>query len=196
MPKRADAASELAAGVLAGLAQAVRGNRQRRGWTLAGLAERTGVSKGMLMQIESGRTNPSISTLIRIANAFGVGVWQLVEPVTDELRVADATAAVILWRSPAGGTASLLIGAQSPQVVELWEWRLPPGDGYVAETHLEGTFEVLHVRKGTLALDLGGNRTEIRAGGSAVARTDQPHGYHNGGRGWLELSMTVIEPRR
>src|SRR4029077_11516550 len=55
-------------------ADTARTLRGRKRWSLATLAERSHVSRGMLRQIEAARTNPSIGTLIQVANAFGVGV--------------------------------------------------------------------------------------------------------------------------
>ena len=45
------------------VARNVREARLERGWTLEQLATRSGVSKGMVVQIEQARTNPSIGTL-------------------------------------------------------------------------------------------------------------------------------------
>src|SRR6185369_6896426 len=139
----------IAADTLAALARAVRAAREARRWSLATLASRSGLSKGMLLQIEAARTNPSIGTLIRIANAFGVAVWQLFTVQEEAVRVARPTEAITLWRSRRGGSAVLLIGADAPQPVELWEWRLAPGDVYTAEPHLDTTMEIIEVRQGT-----------------------------------------------
>ncbi len=61
------------------VARNVRALRTEQAWTLDELAGRSGVSKGMLVQIEQNRTNPSIGTLCRIAEAFGVSLASLVE---------------------------------------------------------------------------------------------------------------------
>ncbi len=186
----------IAGDTLAALATTVRSIRERKQWTLAALAARSGLSKGMLLQIEGARTNPSIGTLIRIANAFGVAVWQLFAAPEEALRVADRSEALTLWRSRKGGTATLLIGSDSPQPVELWEWRLAPGDVYSAEAHMDTTVEIIEVRQGTLTLVIGKRRAEIGAGGSVVARMNQRHQYINGGRSWLKLTMVVVDPRK
>ena len=49
----------------------VRQGRGSRGWTLDQLAERSGVSRRMLVSIEQGSANPSITTLLRISDALG-----------------------------------------------------------------------------------------------------------------------------
>ena len=181
---------------LASLAQTVRATRERRRWTLATLAARSGLSKGMLLQIEGARTNPSIATLIRIANAFGVALWQLFTAPEDAMKIARADESLTLWRSKKGGAATLLVGSESPQPVELWEWRLAPGDVYTADAHLDTTVEIIEVRQGTLTLVVGKRRATIGAGGSVVARMNQPHQYINEGQSWLKLTMLVVDPRQ
>lgn len=180
---------------LAALARTVRSARERKGWTLNALATRSGLSKGMLLQIESARTNPSIGTLIRIANAFGVSVWQLFAPPEDAVRVAGPADALTLWRSRKGGAATLLVGTASPQPVELWTWRLAPGDVYHGDAHFETTVEVIQVHRGTLTLVVGKHRTMVGAPGSAIARMNEPHQYRNDGRTPVTLTMVVIDPR-
>ena len=197
MPSRKRfAPATVASETLATLARTVRAARERQRWSLATLAARSGLSKGMLLQIEGARTNPSIGTLIQIANAFGVSVWQLFAPPEGAIRVAAAAQALTLWRSRKGGTARLLIGSASPQPVELWEWRLAPGDVYHAEAHDATTIEVIHVRHGTLTLVVGPERVSVAAGSSVVARMDQPHQYRNDGRTAVALTMIVIDPKR
>lgn len=48
----------------------VRSFRRQRGLTVAALAERTGLSVGMLSKIENGMTSPSLSTLQTLGNAL------------------------------------------------------------------------------------------------------------------------------
>jgi transcriptional regulator with XRE-family HTH domain len=65
-------------GVAQAIATNVRRGRTARGWTLDELVERSGVSRRTLVQIEQGKTNPSIGILLRLSDALGVGLPQLV----------------------------------------------------------------------------------------------------------------------
>src|SRR5437870_9832418 len=86
--------------------------RRRRALSLKQLAQRSGVSKGMLVQIEQGRTNPSIATLCRIANALGIAVARFVEVgEAPTVRLVKAAEAPVLWQGGGGASlARLLIG--------------------------------------------------------------------------------------
>lgn len=59
------------------LSQNIRRIRQAQGMTVAGLAERSGFSKGFISQIENFRQNPSLKSLMKIADALGVSFSEL-----------------------------------------------------------------------------------------------------------------------
>lgn len=63
--------------LLRAVAAQVRGRRTRRGLTLTGLAEASGVSTRFLAEIEAGRANPSIVNLDRVARALGTDAGSL-----------------------------------------------------------------------------------------------------------------------
>ena len=169
--------------------------RRRRGLSLEQLAQRSGVSKGMLVQIEQGRTNPSIATLCRVANGLGVAVARFVEVgEAPTLRLVRAAEAPVLWRGAGDGFARLLVGSDAPDCVELWEWRIAPGDFYAGEAHPAGTRELLHVLEGELDLEIEQTRQRVGAGDSVIFRADHPHRYANTGAALLRLIMVVVEP--
>jgi len=53
--------------------------RQKQGLTLMALAEKCGMSKGFLSEIESGKKSPTIRTLSKIADALDVPLVALVK---------------------------------------------------------------------------------------------------------------------
>jgi len=59
------------------VAEEVRGFRARRGWTQAQLADRAGVSATLIYELERGRANPTLGTLVKIAAALGVEAVEL-----------------------------------------------------------------------------------------------------------------------
>ncbi|HEY8339882.1 MAG TPA: XRE family transcriptional regulator [Egibacteraceae bacterium] len=181
--------------VTAAVARNLRGERARRGWTLDELAARAQVSKGMLISIEQARTNPSIATLCRIADAFGVSLARLVE-VADSpvVRVVHRDDVVTLWRGPAGGRAELRFGAEPPDAVELWHWTLAPGEAFDGEAHPPGSREVLTIEAGTLTLSVDGGAHRVAAGESVAFRADRPHRYANEDDEELRLVMVVTQP--
>lgn len=181
--------------VNAAVARNLRALRSGRGWSLDTLAARSGVSKGVLIAVEQARGNPSIATLCRIADAFGVALVRLVE-VDDAptVRVVPPEKAVPLWRGGPGSSATLLVDADSPQQLELWEWRMRAGDGYDGAPHPTGTREIVWVLDGELTLDVDGERVLVPTGGAAVFQADRPHRYANAGAADLRFAMAVTQP--
>ena len=59
------------------LSQNIRRIRLAQGMTVAGLAERSGFSKGFISQIENFRQSPSLKSLMKIADALGVSFSEL-----------------------------------------------------------------------------------------------------------------------
>jgi transcriptional regulator with XRE-family HTH domain len=59
------------------IGQRIRGERQNRRLTLEQLSRGTGFSKSFLSQVERGLTQPSVTSLKKIARYFGIGVVNL-----------------------------------------------------------------------------------------------------------------------
>lgn len=165
--------------------------------SLDDLSRQSGVSKGMLVDIEACRANPSIALLCRLASAMGVSVADIVNVASSpSVRIIPADDIPCLWRGEQGGSARLLAGTSGPDMVELWEWKMYTGEIFEAAGHASGTHELLHVVQGTLQLTVGEEAVIIGEGCSATARTDEPHSYACAGRNPLVFTMTVSERAR
>ena len=177
----------------------VRVAREDLGWTLDRLAEASGVSRRMIVNVEAGRSNASIATLLRLANALGVSLADLVaESVAgsgdDAVTVSVAIDREPLWRGELGGTAVMVASADTPDMLELWQWRMHPGEEYVSIPHRPGTRELLHVISGSLRLTVDGVERVLRVGDAASFSADVPHAYACAGRTPVRMEMTVYEP--
>ena len=181
--------------VAAAVGRNVRALRQQRRMTIDALAAAAGVSRGTVIQIETARGNPSISTLVGLAAALRVGVASLVdgdaEPRVVVRRDADAAR---LWQSAAGSCAVFRIGTDPPDVVELWDWTLQPGDGFDGEAHPMGTQEVLSVLAGRLGLRVGGAECELALGDTVLFQAHAAHRYSGLGPGPVRFLMVVLQP--
>jgi transcriptional regulator with XRE-family HTH domain len=62
------------------IGQVLRERRQYHGWTLADLAERTGVSKSTLSKIENDQISPSYQSIIQLCAGLGIEIGDLVVP--------------------------------------------------------------------------------------------------------------------
>lgn len=115
------------------IAARVRTERERRRWTLAQLADASGVSRAMINRIERGESSPTAVVLGKLSAAFQLSVSSLLalaESATSD--GGDAAAKVgrltdaLEWRDPATGYRRRQItGPGFP--AEVAEVRLPPG---------------------------------------------------------------------
>jgi transcriptional regulator with XRE-family HTH domain len=177
------------------LARNVKRWRTERGFTLDALAARAGVSRGMLIQIEQARTNPSIGTVVKIGDALGVSVTTLLDyEQGPQVRIVPAEQAVRLWSTRAGSYSRLLAGAEAPGPLEMWDWRLMPGDSSASDPHPAGTVELVHVTAGELTLTVDGVKHRVPAGASATFESNIPHVYGNEGDEPVEMVMAVSVP--
>ncbi len=182
------------ADVMRTISARIRALRKERQLSLDRLSARSGVSKGMLVQIERAETNPSIGTLCKVAAALGASVADLVDMAGgSRADVIAAAAPRTLWKGPRGGAARLLVGSRGPDMLELWAWELQPGERYEGAAHPAGTQELLHVTHGRLALMFGPVTYVVGTGRSATALTDRPHAYACAGTRPVRFTMVVAE---
>ncbi|MQA93077.1 MAG: helix-turn-helix domain-containing protein [Streptosporangiales bacterium] len=184
-----------ATAVTAAVARTVRGQRTQRGWSLDELAARSGVSKGVLVALEQGRSNPSLTTLIRVADAFGLPTTRLVQVGPEpHVRITRPDRFVTLWHGNRGGTGTLLASTEPPYAVEMWEWELTPGEERRSEPHASGIQELLRVRQGALELTVGDARHEVPEGGAAAFPGDREHSYRALGDAPVRFTLVVLVP--
>lgn len=177
------------------LARNLKRWRGERGYTLDALAARSGVSRGMIIQIEQARTNPSVGTTVKLADALGVSITTLLDyEKGPQVRVVPPEQAVRLWSTEAGSSTTLLVGTEARGPLEMWHWRLAPGDGSASDPHPAGTVEMLHVTAGELTLVVDGTEYPVPAGTSVSFEAATPHAYRNDGTEPVEMTMAVSVP--
>lgn len=173
----------------------IRAARHARAWTLDRLAESARLSHRMLGDVERGVVNPSIGTLLRVSDALGVPLSELVDsPERDPLAVVRTGSGPVLWRGAGGGRATLLGSARSSLGLELWEWTLAPGEQKGSDPHRVGTREVLTVLDGTVAVAVGDRRAVLEAGDTVGLPGDEPHSYRAESATPARFVLAVAEP--
>jgi len=169
--------------------------RAERGWSLDQLVARSGVSKGVLVALEQGRSNPNLVTLARLSDAFGVPVTRLLE-VADQpgVQISGPESSRVLWRGPAGGTGTIIGATDAPWAAELWHWTVQPGEGWGGDAHMPATRELAWVESGTLTLTVATAVYQVTAGQCARFSGGLPHSYRNDGEEPAVFTMIVVVP--
>jgi transcriptional regulator with XRE-family HTH domain len=180
---------------LRAIAHNVKAARNRAGLSLDELSRRAQVSKGALVGLEKAQGNPNLATLVRLADTLGVSVSALMEgAVEDRVRVVDAASIAPLWTGDHGGEARLMLTTAGPAPVEIWRWRLEPGEEYASHPHQAGVQETVSVVSGRMILEVDGTEHALATGQTATFGGDVPHGYRGAGAGPCSLMMTVHLP--
>lgn len=171
----------------------VRRLRQAHGLSQDTLAAAANLSKGTVVAIEQQRSNPSVATLCALSETLGVGLSSLLEPPSGPMvkhrRAADA---VVLWSTPAGSHADLLVGTDPPTGVELWDWVLVAGESFGGGAHPRGTIETIRVHEGRLAVEVAGRTTDVDPGDVCVFEAHEPHRYSAAHGHDTRFSMWIV----
>ncbi len=173
----------------------VKQERRSREWTLDQLASAAGVSRRMVVNVEQGAVNPSVGTLLRLSDALGVGLPALVEPPAPRAaKITRHGAGAVLWTGELGGRGVLVACTEPPDVVELWDWTLAPGERHESEAHARGTRELLHVHEGAITVEVEEQVHELGTGDAMTFLGDEAHAYANPNQQPARFSLTVYEP--
>ncbi len=117
----------------ADLGTRLRSLRTERGLSLSQLEQATAISSSFLSLVESGKSDITISRLVRLADFFDVELGDLVEGGRTDRRplevIRDGEGSVVV--SPAEGVTARFLGHQ--------RWRLSPR---IAEYESGGAFDV------------------------------------------------------
>jgi transcriptional regulator with XRE-family HTH domain len=165
--------------VLQHVSQNVRRLRHAAQLSQTALAEKSDVSRRMLVAIEAGEKNVSLTTLDRVAEALDVAFSDLIQApdARDPSRINE-----LAWEGVIPGSKAVLLSkAMASREVELWEWRLEPGEHYLSEPDAEGWSEQLYIFEGCLTLLLGDREHKLETGEFFMFASNQLYSYRNDG---------------
>ncbi len=176
---------------LGGRVKALRGER---GWSLEALATASGVSRSMLSQIEREQANPTLAVTLRIAQAFGMNLGDLIEMpgATSSVSVIRAEDHAFHYRSDKFCRIRTLSPLKLEKDVEFYEVQLQPGGALRSEAHFAGTREFLTVQKGQVRVESAVDHETLNPGDSASYRADVPHAIVNTGKGEAVIFLVDI----
>ncbi|MFC8428747.1 helix-turn-helix domain-containing protein [Streptomyces sp. NPDC057253] len=182
----------------------IRQARLERGLGLRALAREVGVSASLVSQIETGKSQPSVSTLYAITTALGISVESLFETGETAAAMPSASVAHALAAFAADPARRIgpLVGPAEREVLELdsgvvWErlGHVPGTDvDFLLVTYRPGGSssdsgglmrhtgtEYGYLTSGELVLTLGFDERILRPGDAVCFESATPHRYRNDG---------------
>jgi transcriptional regulator with XRE-family HTH domain len=176
---------------------AVRKQRESAGFSLRMLAARSGISSSMISDIERGTKSPTVTTLVRLAQALGVTAAALVDLVDGGTGPAPRIHILRRGEGPGGEHPTLWesLGPAAPgSRIDFVRYQVPPSTVLgPAPAHTPGTVEHMHVASGTVRVTVGDETAELSAGDSCSCRTDAPHGVENPDSSAEALIYLIVE---
>lgn len=175
------------------LADNIENLRAKKKLSQQRLAALAGIPRSTLTNIASGAGNPSLENLVKIADALGVGIEELLSRPRTDVALIPAVEVPVQER---GASKAVRIAKLLPdriKGIEIDRIEFAPGAGMGGHPHVAGTKEYLHVLRGELVVHVGGEAFKVEHGDVLAFPGNQPHSYRNSGAG-RALALSVVIP--
>jgi len=165
--------------------------RKRKDLSLDELAQRSGVSKAMLSQVEQEKVNPTVAVVWKIAHGLGVSIQELLgtEEAEQRVEVTRSESAPILRGE--SHELQILSPIEMAEDLELYIVRIKPGGTMESSPHFPRTEEFTTCLSGTLEVSSGEKNVVLKAGDMAHYAADMAHVVRNRGDSPAEAFLIV-----
>jgi len=178
-------------GIIAGNLRQLREDRKL---SLEKASEITGVSKSMLGQIERGESNPTITTIWKIASGLKVSFTALVNAPQADTVIVNQADIVPLIEADGKYRVYPIFPYEEGRRFEMYSLEIDQGGYFASNPHGEKTQEFITVFDGELTILTNNREYKIAKGDSIRFRADKPHSYHNPGDVLARLSLVIYYP--
>ena len=147
------------------IAARIKAEREARGWSLADVAERSGVSRAMISKVERGESSPTAVLLGRLCGAFGLTMSTLLSRAEgDGGRISRARDQHV-WQDPDSKYIRRSLSPNPGGPLDLVVAELPPGARVSYPANNYGfTRHQIWVQEGHLTFVEGAVTHELRPG--------------------------------
>lgn len=158
----------------------LRNERKKLGISLDEAANRTGVSKTMLGQIERGESSPTLATVWKIAAGLHISMSNLLVPAApSDYHVTPLSAIEPLKNRPGGLTVYTLFPFNPMAPFDYLYIVMEPGVRYDTTTHANAQEEYLVITQGVLTMHVGEKIYTLGVGDSMSFAGYEKHTYEN-----------------
>jgi transcriptional regulator with XRE-family HTH domain len=181
------------------LAATLRAAREEHGWSIAALAERSGVSRAMISKVERGEASPTAALLGRLSGALGRTMSELLAAAEGEgAGAASSDGAVVArradqpeWQDPESRYRRRAVSPPGSDV-QLVEAELPRGASvaYPADAYAF-VQQWIWVLEGTLTFVAGEVEHVLRAGDCLRLGAPAPCTFANRSRSACRYAVVV-----
>ncbi len=168
--------------------------RKERGMTLSVLAEKSGVSKAMLSQIETDKVNPTVATVWKVSTGLGVDINELTKVISVKKRnftLIKKNDRTILDCDEEGVHISCLSPIDMIEDLELYLITFQKGSRLTSNAHFPGTEEFLTLLEGEITVAAGDNVSVMHKDDFMTYHSDIKHSIENTGKTQAVVHMVV-----
>ncbi|GEN33147.1 helix-turn-helix domain-containing protein [Aneurinibacillus danicus] len=176
------------------LGQNLQRIRKSRGLSLDRTAELTGVSKAMLGQIERGESNPTVTTLWKIAKGLRLSFSSLIEEEVPNVSIISSADILPVTEDEGRYQVYPLFPFNQETQFEIYTIFMLPGCKHHSEAHTAGVQEYITVTEGTLTLTVQGADYTVHEGNAIRFAADMPHTYTNESESPVRLHVVIYYP--
>ncbi len=173
------------------IASNLRTIRENRNLSLDRLSGRTGVSKSMLRQIETGRSSPTIATIWKIANGLRVSFTALLRKQTIQAEVRSFRGEKPLTAESEHYRLFPLIPFEPQQSFETYYVEIDPDTVFSKEPHEGHVFEYVFVINGRLQVSVEREKFEVNESEFLKFQANCPHEYKCIGKKMASAIMQI-----
>ena len=162
------------------LAARLKTERETRGWSVAELAERSGVSRAMISKVERAEASPTAALLGRLSGAFGLTLSALLARAEHAPGRLSRRAQQPQWTDPDTHYRRRTVSPSTGGPLEIVEVELPPGASvtFPAAAYTFRYHQIL-VLSGTLTLTEGETEHTLAKGDCLELGAPAPVTYAN-----------------
>lgn len=168
--------------------------RKEQDLTLDALAERSGVSKAMLSQIESDKVNPTVLTIWKIARGLEVELDAILKGGWEPARKFTSTHGgdvVTLDTSDNGPHIKVFSPLSMAEDLEIYQLTFDPDTALVSGPHPPRSEEFITVLSGSVTITAGEKYAELTAGDFINYHCDVDHTIANPSAEPAQIHMVV-----
>ncbi|SMC26372.1 transcriptional regulator, XRE family with cupin sensor [Clostridium acidisoli DSM 12555] len=153
--------------------------RNKRNLSLDEMAKLTGVSKAMLGQIERGQSNPTVSTLWKIATGLKVSFSLFIDENQDDLKTIYQNNITPILEDNGKMRLYPIFPFDANKGFEIFTIELEPGCDHISVPHNDGVEEYIIVTEGQIEININDKKFILQKGNSMKFMANKPHTYKN-----------------
>ncbi len=167
--------------------------RTKQNLSIGQLAERTGLSKAVISQMEKGSSNPTVNTIWKLAEALHVPYSAILEPQRAEAE--KITTGDLRFQVEDGGfRTGCYVPSTADRDFELFLLEYDPGNEHSTQGHPEDSEEYILMKSGRLHVSAAGKEYDLESGDVFYFDATGQHTFRNNSDETAQAYCLIVYP--